>query len=71
MGLKEVGNYETFSPPPPLSAAELTVNSCVFPDSSSLGLASAPIGWSGQDIASQNGGDLYPYNDETGQKGIL
>jgi hypothetical protein len=38
-----------------------------FPDSTSPGPSSSPFGRSGPHTANQNGGDLYPYDNETGQ----
>jgi hypothetical protein len=40
-----------------------------FPDSTSPGPASTPIGQSGPHRANQNGGDLYRYDNETGKEG--
>jgi hypothetical protein len=37
-----------------------------FPNSTSPGPASSPIGRSGLHTANQNGGDLYRYDNETG-----
>ncbi len=42
-----------------------------FSDSTSPRPAASPIGWSGPHTANQNGGDLYPYDDETGQAGHM
>jgi hypothetical protein len=42
-----------------------------FSDSASPGPAESPIGWSGPLTTNQNGGDPYPYDDETGQEGHM
>ncbi len=42
-----------------------------FPDPTSPGLASSPIGRKGPHTANQNRGDLYPYDDETRQDGDM
>jgi hypothetical protein len=42
-----------------------------FPDSTCPGPAASPIGWSRTHTANQNGGDLNPYDDETGQLGHM
>ncbi len=58
-------------PPPPhpsYSVAVVTAVSLHFSDSTSPGPAECPIGWWGPHTANQNGGDLYPYDDETGQE---
>ncbi len=41
-----------------------------FPDSTSPGPASSPIGQSGPHTANQNG-DLYCYDNETGKEGHM
>ncbi len=53
---------------PPLPPATVILH---FPDSTSPGPASSPIGRSGPQTANQNGRDLYPYDDETGQSGDM
>ncbi len=59
-------------PLPPASVVERRPSGIPhFPDSTSPELASSPIGWSGLHTANQNGGDLYPYDDETGQSGDM
>ncbi len=42
-----------------------------FPNSTSPGPASSPIGWSWPLTANQNGGVLYRYDTETGQEGHM
>jgi hypothetical protein len=57
-------------PPCHCSAAETPAGSRIF-HSTSPGLASSPIGRSGPHTANQNGGDLYPYDDETSHSGDM
>ncbi len=65
------GKSATFAPPHSGYSAAETGGHHSFPhfsDSTSPRLAAFPIGWSGSHTANLNGGDLYPYDDETAKK---
>jgi hypothetical protein len=61
----------TFAPPPAAGVQRRPGRIPHFPDSTSPRLALSPIGQSGLHTANQNGGDLYPYDDETSQSGDM
>jgi hypothetical protein len=68
---QERWRQENLPPCTPSPSTRVTVqqwcNFPHFPDSTSPGPAASPTGWSGLHTANQNGWDLYPKNDETGQ----
>jgi hypothetical protein len=72
MYLKEIGKSATFPPPPLPTVLSVDPGGFLdFPDYSSPGPASSPIGWSRPHTANQNGGDLYHYDNETGKVGHM
>ncbi len=57
--------------PPPLKCSGDPSRFPDFPDSTSPGPVSTPIGRSGPHTANKNGGDLYRYDSETGKEGHM
>jgi hypothetical protein len=61
-------------PSPPATVVQYSGDpggSLGFPDCTSPGPASFPIGRSGPHTANQNGGGLYRYENETGKEGHM
>jgi hypothetical protein len=57
--------------PPPLQCSGDPGGFPDFPDSTSPGPASTPVGRSGPHTANQNEGDLYCYDNETDKEGHM